>query len=144
MSRSSSESVRKKRAMRFEPSHRDIEFYRAFTSTDRPLTRKDLVAIIGCDPGTALRTLQFYFECGLVTRVFLAHAAWYTWAPKEEAADILKAIEAAAAIMDKVPKAVNVAPAPGTTQSHPTDDPVAQALRLLARLLDAAAEKLER
>lgn len=141
MSRSSP-SARVKAPVRFQPSRRDVDFYRALTASNRPLSIIDLMQITGAERSTVDHSLRWYFQHGLVNRVFLGKSAWFSWAPNKAGAEMAKAMADAASIADAVPEKPKV-PAPAAPEKAATTNPAAQALRGIAALLNAAADQLE-
>lgn len=136
------QSSRLKVPTRFQPSRRDIDFYRALTSSNRPLSIQELIVITGAERSTVDHTMRFYFERGVVNRVFLEKAAFFSWAPKPEGKTIAKAIADAAAIAVAIPKnaaSTQIAP----VSSKPRGNPDAQALRAIAALLMLMADRLD-
>lgn len=130
-----------RRDIRFTPSRLDVAFYRAFVSAGRPLARKEIMATVGGSRPGIDHSLKYWMDNGLLKRAFYDKQAWYSWAPKPGARKLVQMLADAQEISDATPVPT---PAPAPQPRETSSDPLAQAMRALARLLDAAAERLEK
>ena len=133
---------KEKPTVRFQPSRIDAALYRTLTSANRPMAVKELMNEMDAAHATVDHTMRFWLERGLVKRAFLDGRGWYSWAPKPEASEMVKALADSAALLEVVP---TQQPKNFARREHPqaTSDPVAQALRAIAAILEQAAARIE-
>lgn len=129
---SRSQFVGSPRDPRFQPSMADVSLYRVLTKSTTPLSTGQLIEQTGLAASTVRHSVKWWTQQGLLKRVFLDKRAWYSWSPRKSAEARATALSEAAQIA-----AEHVPPA-----AAPVGDPLADALRALARLLDATADRL--
>ncbi len=123
------------------PSRHGVIIYRALSQSGKKMSTAELAKMTGYSTSVVSHTLVTWLRGGLIKRGYLGNTAWWAWAPKSEAKALIAEMEESAEVYDEKPSAkVTAATAPSAATPV---DPVAHALRTLARLLDAAAEKLE-
>lgn len=134
---------RTKDTNRFTPSRIDAALYNALITANRPLAIKELVEITGGAKATVDHTLRYWTQRGLIKRVFLDKCAWHTWAPNDDAKDMVTALADAAEVLKAIQPTIEARRPTQPERAEKSHDAAAQALRAIARLLDSAADRLE-